>query len=312
TSYQLERLQMNAECADEEKKNIFQRIGPAYNMSFRPEPTEPKLLLLENKPRVAILRDEGSNSDREMTAAFYAAGFEPWDVCMTDLLEGRIDLDGFRGLAAVGGFSYADVPESAKGWAATILFNERLKEMFEAFYRRSDTFSLGVCNGCQLFGLLGWVPWRGLKADEQPRFVSNISGRFESRWATVKVEKSKAIMLAGMEELVFGIHIDHGEGRLIFPEAAVQDRVMSEGLAPLFYVDDHSSPTLDYPFNPNGSAAGIAGLCSEDGRHLALMPHPERVFLPWQAHYLPPEMADLEVTPWMRMFQNAYAWCRKS
>ncbi len=311
TSYQLECLQMNFEYADEEKRNIFQRIGPTYSLSFRPEPSDRLVMLRENKPRVAILRDEGSNSDREMTAAFYAAGFEPWDVCMTDLLEGRIDLDGFRGLAAVGGFSYADVPESAKGWAATILFNDRLKEMFDTFYGRSDTFSLGVCNGCQLFGLLGWVPWRGLEADEQPRFVSNISGRFESRWTTVKIEKSQAIMLAGMEELVFGIHVDHGEGRLIFPDPAVQHRVLSEGLAPIFYVDDHSKPTLDYPFNPNGSAAGIAGLCSEDGRHLALMPHPERAFLPWQAHYLPAEMSDLEVTPWMRMFQNAYAWCRK-
>ncbi|MCI5129915.1 MAG: phosphoribosylformylglycinamidine synthase, partial [Candidatus Electrothrix sp. AUS3] len=130
TSYQLERLQMNPACADAEKANIFDRTAPAYHLPFQPEPAPPALLTATNKPKVAILRDEGSNSDREMSSAFYAAGFEPWDITMTDLLAGRIDLEGFQGIAAVGGFSYADVPESAKGWAATILFNDRLKEMF--------------------------------------------------------------------------------------------------------------------------------------------------------------------------------------
>jgi phosphoribosylformylglycinamidine synthase len=310
TSYQLERLQMNPDCADEEKKNNFQRTGPAYKLSFAPVPTPGDLLVRNDKPKVAILRDEGSNSDREMTSAFYSAGFDPWDICMNDLLEGRITLEGFRGLAAVGGFSYADVPESAKGWAATILFNQRIKAMFDQFYSREDTFSLGVCNGCQLFGLLGWIPWRGLSAETQPRFVRNISGRFESRWTTVKVNKSKAMMFAGMEDLVFGIHVDHGEGRLIFPDNEILHRVEKEGLAPIVYVDDQVNVTEAYPFNPNGSTRGLAGLCSEDGRHLALMPHPERVFLPWQAHYLPAEMQELEVTPWMRLFQNAYEWCR--
>jgi phosphoribosylformylglycinamidine synthase len=229
---------------------------------------------------------------------------------MSDLLAGTVNLDGFRGLAAVGGFSYADVPESAKGWAATILFNPRLKKMFEDFYRRPDTFTLGICNGCQLFGLLGWVPELGLTAERQPRFVRNVSGRFESRWTTVKVQKSQAMMLAGMEGLIFGIHVDHGEGQLLFPDTTILDQVKASGMTPLVYVDDDGVPTEQYPFNPNGSIEGLAGLCSADGRHLALMPHPERVFLPWQAHYLPEEMKDLPVSPWMRMFQNAYAWCR--
>ncbi|MDJ0623089.1 MAG: phosphoribosylformylglycinamidine synthase [Desulfocapsaceae bacterium] len=311
TSYQLERLQMNPDCADEEKKNIFIRTGPSYNLSFSPQPTAPEILKREEKPKVAILRDEGSNSDREMTSAFYAAGFEPWDISMTDLLDGRVTLADFRGLAAVGGFSYADVPESAKGWAATILFNERLKSMFDSFYQREDTFSLGVCNGCQLFGLLGWVPWQGLTAEQQPRFIRNVSGRFESRWTTVKINPSKAIMLTDMEDLVFGIHVDHGEGRLVFPDNSILQRVQSDGMTPIVYVDDQANITQAYPFNPNGSTSGLAGLCSEDGRHLALMPHPERVFLPWQAHYLPAEMQDLEVSPWMRMFQNAYSWCQR-
>ncbi|MBU1455416.1 MAG: phosphoribosylformylglycinamidine synthase subunit PurQ, partial [Proteobacteria bacterium] len=310
TSYQLERLQVNPDCADEEKKNCYDRKGPHYHLSFSPQPAPAELLARTDKPKVAILRDEGSNSDREMSSAFYAAGFEPWDITMSDLLAGRITLDGFRGLAAVGGFSYADVPESAKGWAATIRFNDTLKKMFREFYDRPDTFSLGICNGCQLFGLLGWVPWQDLAAEEQPRFVHNLSGRFESRWSTVKVGKSPALMLKGMEDLVFGIHVDHGEGRLSFPDAGVKERILAENLAPICYVDDAGKATESYPFNPNGSPGGLAGLCSPDGRHLAMMPHPERVFLAWQAHYLPEEMKGLTVSPWMQMFRNAYEWCK--
>ncbi|MHB1351040.1 MAG: phosphoribosylformylglycinamidine synthase [Desulfobulbaceae bacterium] len=311
TSYRLERLQMNPACADEERSVIFDRRGPKYHLPFTPELPEVAVLSRPDKPRVAILRDEGSNSDREMTSAFYTAGFEPWDVSMTDLLAGRVDLARFRGLAAVGGFSYADVPESAKGWAATILFNERLRAMFDEFYHRPDTFTLGICNGCQLFGLLGWVPGLDLPAQRQPRFVRNTSGRFESRWSTVRVMASRAMMLKGMQDLVFGIHVDHGEGCLLFPDPAVREQVEGEGMVPLVFVDDEGRPTETYPFNPNGSPGGIAGLCSPDGRHLALMPHPERVFLPWQAHWLPEEMNDLVASPWLQMFRNAYDWCTR-
>jgi len=313
TSFQLERLQMNPDCAVEEKQNNYDRQGPQYYMSFTPQETPPEDLERTNKPKVAILRDEGSNSDREMTSAFYAAGFEPWDIAMSDLLAGKVTLDGFRGLAAVGGFSYADVPESAKGWAATILFNARLKKMFDDFYTRTDTFSLGVCNGCQLFALLGWVPWQGIAPADQPRFVRNVSERFESRWSTVKVLNSKAIMLKGMESLTFGIHVAHGEGRLQFPDATIYDMINNEGLAALAFVDDEGMPTEKYPFNPNGSPAGLTGLCSKDGRHLAMMPHPERSFLKWQAHWLPAEMKkNLKLSPWLQMFQNAYQWCRET
>ncbi|MFC1837275.1 phosphoribosylformylglycinamidine synthase, partial [Thermodesulfobacteriota bacterium] len=310
TSYQLERLQMNPDCAAEEKQNIYDRQGAGYFLSFTPSDTPQEILESKDKPKVAILRDEGSNSDREMTSAFFAAGFEPWDITMTDLLEERITLEGFRGLAAVGGFSYADVPESAKGWAATILFNERLKKMFDEFYNRPDTFSLGVCNGCQLFGLLGWVPWQGIDPENQPRFVRNVSGRFESRWSTIKVLDSKALMLKGMEGLVFGIHVAHGEGRLQFPDEAIFEKAKSKGLTTLAFVDDEGNQTEKYPFNPNGSPLGITGLCSSDGRHLAMMPHPERSFLKWQAHWLPESMKkELTVSPWLQMFQNAYRWC---
>lgn len=311
TSYQLERLQANPSCADQEKEHIYDRSGPSYRLSFSPELPDKSAQSAEQKPKVAILRDEGSNSDREMSSAFFTAGFEVWDISMTDLLEGRASLDDFRGLAAVGGFSYADVPESAKGWAATIRFNERLKEQFEAFYNRPDTFSLGVCNGCQLFGLIGWVPWAGLEPELQPRFVGNTSGRFESRWTTVKITKSPAIMLKDMEDLVFGIHVDHGEGRLHFPDEQIRTQVLEQSLAPVVYVDDDGNQTEAYPFNPNGSPFGLAALCSPDGRHLAMMPHPERVFLPWQAHWLPEEMKGLKASPWLKMFCNSYDWCMK-
>lgn len=312
TSYQLERLQSNPECAAAEKANIYDRKGPTYVLPSTVRALDAALLTRTDKPRVAILRDEGSNSDREMTSAFFMAGFEPWDITMTDLLSGRITLDGFRGLAAVGGFSYADVPESAKGWAATILFNPRLKEMFWNFYNRPDTFTLGFCNGCQLFGLLGWVPFLGIAPENQPRFVRNVSGRFESRWTTVRVQNSKAMMFKGMEGLVFGIHVDHGEGRLIFPDALIKAVTAQGRMMPLVYVDDDGAATEKYPFNPNGSEGGLAGLCSGDGRHLAIMPHPERTILPWQAHYLPEDMKNLPVTPWMQMFRNAYEWCMKN
>jgi len=309
TGYQLERLQMNPACADEEKKNSYDRSGPTYTLPFTPKPAPAALLTAADKPKVAILRDEGSNSDREMASAFFAAGFEPWDITMTDLLTGTINLDDFRGLAAVGGFSYADVPESAKGWAAAILFNDRLKSMFDTFYNRPDTFTLGICNGCQLFALLGWVPFQGLPATRQPRFIHNRSGRFESRWVSVKVLENPAMMLAGMTDMVFGIHVDHGEGRLHFPDEEIRNQVTGQRLVPLVYVDDDGTPTTNYPFNPNGSAGGFAGLCSPDGRHLAMMPHPERAFLPWQCHWLPRKMQNLKVSPWMQMFSNAYTWC---
>jgi len=314
TSYHIERLQMNPRCADEERKNIFDRKGPSYIIPFKAKPTSPPILEVKNKPEVAILREEGSNGDREMTSAFYQAGFSPWDITMTDLIRGRMTLERFRGLVAVGGFSYADVPESAKGWAAAIRFNERLRKMFDDFYHRSDTFSLGVCNGCQLFALLGWVPWLGIPDPKQPRFVQNLSGRFESRWATVKILESPAIMFKGMTDSILGIWVAHGEGRLHFPDSTLMDEVINKKLAPVAFVDDDGRVDRkipqSYPFNPNGSPFGMTGLCTPDGRHLAMMPHPERAFLKWQWAWMPADLNDeLKASPWIQMFQNAREWC---
>jgi phosphoribosylformylglycinamidine synthase len=314
TSYRIERLQINPQCADEERKNIFDRKGPGYVIPFKPGQTPAPILEAKKKPEVAILREEGSNGDREMTSAFYQAGFSPWDITMTDLIHGRISLKRFRGLVTVGGFSYADVPESAKGWAGAIRFNERLRKMFDDFYHRPDTFSLGVCNGCQLFALLGWVPWRGIPDHEQPRFVQNRSGRFESRWVAVKILDSPAIMFKGMAGSTLGVWVAHGEGRLHFPQPALMDEVKAKKLVSLVFVDDEGRTdgeiSQSYPFNPNGSPFGITGLCTPDGRHLAMMPHPERAFLKWQWAWMDPDLNDgLKASPWIQMFQNARAWC---
>ena len=262
---------------------------------------------------MAIIREEGSNSDREMASAFYMAGFEVWDVMMTDIIEGRIRLRDFHGVAFVGGFSYADVLDSAKGWAGVIRFNQRVWDEFQRFYQRQDTFSLGVCNGCQLMALLGWIPWQGIPDDKLPRFIKNHSGRFESRFSTVKILKSPSLMLRDMEGSILGIWVAHGEGRAFFPDEGILKEVEEKGLAPVRYVDDDGEITMKYPFNPNGSVNGIAALCSQDGRHLAIMPHPERTFLKWQWPWMLEEWKrDLKASPWLRMFQNALYWCRES
>lgn len=317
TSYQLERLQTNPECAEEEKNSNFDRKGPHYILTFVPKgPLVPHFFkggndgVQSNIPKVAILREEGSNGDREMASAFYHAGFEAWDITMTDLINGAATLDSFRGVAFVGGFSYADVLDSAKGWAGVIRFHEKLYEQFERFYHKPDTFSFGVCNGCQLMALLGWIPWKGIPDRIQPRFIQNKSGRFESRFSTVSILESPAIMLQGMEGSTMGVWVAHGEGRLIFPDRDVMEEVLRKSLAPIRFVDDNAEFTESYPFNPNGSPAGMTALCSPDGRHLAMMPHPERTFLKWQWAYMPEDWKrNLDASPWLRMFQNARQWC---
>jgi phosphoribosylformylglycinamidine synthase len=312
TSHHLDLLQRNPGNIREERRNIYDRTGPSFVMSLVPKPTDTSVMGRKDKPKVAIIREEGSNGDREMASAFFLAGFEPWDVTVTDLLEGRVTLDRFRGAVFVGGFSYADVLDSAKGWAASLRFNKKMWDQLEKFYHRPDTFSLGVCNGCQLMALLGWVPWRGIADELQPRFIHNKSGRFESRFSTVKILKSPSIMLQGMEDSVLGIWVAHGEGMAYFPDKNVF-KECEYGLAPVRYVDDGSKITESYPFNPNGSPAGIAGLCSPDGRHLAMMPHPERTVLTWQWGWMPGDLKkSLSASPWLTMFQNALTWCEKT
>jgi phosphoribosylformylglycinamidine synthase len=320
TSFQLERLQCAIPCVEEEEAGLKERTAPPFKVSFCPEPTADALLRASGKHRVAVVRQEGSNGDREMATSFHLAGFEAWDVHMSDLLEGRITLDAFRGVAFVGGFSYADTLDSAKGWAGSVLFSPALAAQFKTFRDRSDTFSLGICNGCQLLALLGWVPGSedgdALPLTQQPRFIHNKSGRFESRFVTISIEKSAAsqVWLRGMEGSQLGVWVAHGEGRCHFPDPAVYERVKRDHLVPMRYLDDEGKQTQKYPFNPNGSPDGIVGLCSKDGRHLAIMPHPERVTIwPWQWPYTPQEWMEgpsrLTASPWLRMFQNARSWC---
>lgn len=311
TSFALERLQANPSCVESEQKGLRSRTGPSYKVPYTPAIPSPDVLVSNKKPKVAILREEGSNGDREMSSAFHMVGFEVWDVSVRDISSGRVNLSDFRGIAFVGGFSYADVLDSAKGWAGVVRFNEKVRSQFDDFYARSDTFSLGVCNGCQLMALLGRVPFSPDEVNNrsQPRFIHNDSGRYESRFSTVKIEEnSPSMMLQGMGGAHLGVWVAHGEGKAYFPDETILETVEREHLAPLRYVADDGDVTQTYPANPNGSVNGIAGLCSADGRHLALMPHPERTVLKWQWGYLPADIEKLDASPWLKMFQNAYEW----
>ena len=309
TSSRLEEMQTTISDVESERRCHVGSKRPAYKLTFDPAPSPESE---GDRPTVAILRQEGTNGDREMAAACFAAGLDPCDVTMSDLQTGRTTLDQFQGLVFPGGFSFMDVFGSGKGWAGVIRFNEVLKAQFDSFYNRPDTFSLGVCNGCQLMALLGWVPGGEIGESSQPRFIHNHSGRFESRFAQVKILPSPAVLLRGMEGSTLGVWVAHGEGRLIFPDPSVNDMVLENNLAPLVYTDPFDSPTEVYPYNPNGSPDGFTALCSADGRHLAMMPHPERCFQKWQWPWMPEEWKDtLVASPWLRMFQNARSWCEE-
>ena len=313
TSFQLERLQTNPQCVEEEEAGLRKRYAPKYKLSFEPVPSTPCKNAIH--PKVAIIREEGSNGDREMVASFHMAGFEAWDVTMNDLCTGAVSLEEFRGAVFVGGFSYADVLGSAKGWAAVCNINATVRAQLDAFFSREDTFSLGVCNGCQLMGLLGWVgqdvQTASMGSSKQGVwFTHNTSERFESRFVTISIQSSPAMMFRGMEGSTMGIWVAHGEGRIQFRTDSVLQNVKANNLVPLCFVDDDGCPTTQYPLNPNGSPEGIAGLCSPDGRHLAMMPHPERCTLLWQWPWMPYDWQDmLNASPWLQMFQNAYKWC---
>jgi len=313
TSTAIEMLQANPDCVREEAK-INERLitPPPYELTFRPRKTPRHRLRAKNKPKVAIIREQGSNGDREAAESAWLAGFDPVDVNMDDLIEGRANLRDFRGIIFVGGFTFGDVLGAARGWAAVIKFNPVLKAQFDEFYNRPDTFSLGICNGCQLMALLGWVPWQGIPEDKQPRFVNNRSRRFESIFSTVKILESNAIMFKGMAGSILGIWNAHGEGQIEFPDIEYLSLVEDLGLAPLRFVNAKGEITGEYPFNCNGSPHGITAICSEDGRHLAMMGHAvDRTFLLWHWPWLPEGWEKLPVSPWMQMMQNAYDWCMK-
>ncbi|KAH8403545.1 hypothetical protein KR215_009748 [Drosophila sulfurigaster] len=319
TSFELEKLQANVDCVQSEYQSLNYRQPPQYK---GPQNFHAELVLKRctRTIRVAVLREEGVNSEREMMACLFRAYFEVHDVTMSDLLAGSTSLSQYRGLVFPGGFSYADTLGSAKGWAANILHSELLQPQFEAFKKREDVFSLGICNGCQLMTLIGFVG--STKADKydsttskktpEIALVRNISRRFECRWSTVKIPTNRSIMLRSMDNLVLGCWVAHGEGRFAFQRDEMRNQMKKEQLITLQYVDDEGVPTEKYPMNPNGSPEGIAGVCSSDGRHLALMPHPERCSVMYQWPYVPPgfEQAPTQMeSPWQLMFNNAYKWC---
>uniref|UniRef100_A0A1B0CYC3 Phosphoribosylformylglycinamidine synthase n=1 Tax=Lutzomyia longipalpis TaxID=7200 RepID=A0A1B0CYC3_LUTLO len=313
TSYAIEKLQMNAQCAQEEFEGLKQRKIVRYACTYNPD--EEIITKMPSAPvRVAVIREEGTNGDREMIATLFNAKFEVHDVTMTDLLAKRTTLDAYRGVIFPGGFSYADTLGSAKGWAATILFSDILRPQFDHFKRRTDTFSLGVCNGCQLMSLIGWV---GNNKDAQESafdvpdvaLLRNRSERFECRWSTLKIaEDTNSILLKRMKGSVIGCWVAHGEGRFSFRTRAVYDALQSKNAVAVHYVDDDHKPTEKYPMNPNGSTEGVAGITSDDGRHLAIMPHPERCSILWQWPYVPHDFKH-KTSPWQTMFNEGFLWC---
>ena len=312
TSYRLELLQADNKCVEEERENIINCSRPQVILTeeiirlCELQTSPPLMISTSQTPVVAILREEGSNGEREMAAAFYSVGFKVLDITMNDLVSSKTDmLENCRGLVFVGGFTYSDVFGAGVGWYNVIKHNDKIRHQFARFYNRKDTFSLGVCNGCQLMSLLGWIPGKC-------RFKQNKSKRFESRFSTVKIRKSPAIMLSGLEDCSLGIWVAHGEGQLEIENPP--DNFFTE-LTPIQYVDENNEATERYPMNPNGSVDGITAVCSEDGRHLAMMPHPERCFMNWQLPWAPSnyplDMSKNTYSPWIIMFYNAYQWSAK-
>ena len=303
TSYRMQALRDNPECARQEFEALGDDRDPGLQalLSFDPQLDIAASYYAKGRPRVAILREQGVNGHVEMAAAFDRAGFTAVDVHMSDILAGRVGLEGFAGLAACGGFSYGDVLGAGGGWAKSILLNPLARERFRAFFERSDTFGLGVCNGCQMMSHLAeLIPG----ASHWPRFVRNESEQFEARVAMIEVRDSPSILFAGMEGSRFPVVVAHGEGRVEFAKSPI--KAMSQNLVPLYYVDHYGKPTEAFPFNPNGSPFGITGLTNLDGRFTIMMPHPERCFRAVQNSWHPGDWG--EYGPWMRLFRNARAW----
>jgi phosphoribosylformylglycinamidine synthase len=306
TTFRMQSMRDNPACAVEEYERATDPADPGLHarLSFDPA-LDVAAPFIGNgaRPPVAILREQGVNSQVEMAAAFHRAGFAPVDVHMTDLIAGRARLDEFAGLVACGGFSYGDVLGAGEGWAKSILFNPMLRAQFEAFFARGDSFALGVCNGCQMMAALkSLVPG----ASHWPRFVRNRSEQFEGRFGLVEVLPSPSIFFGAMAGSVMPIAVAHGEGRAEFADAAAASACAGTGLVSLRFVDNHGQAASTYPANPNGSPGGITGLTSSDGRATILMPHPERVFRTVQNSWHPEEWG--EDSGWMRMFRNARVW----
>ncbi|MFC1642913.1 phosphoribosylformylglycinamidine synthase, partial [Myxococcota bacterium] len=308
TSYALQGLRDNPETARQAFELAIDSRDPGLCPQVGFDPNEHTAWLahfgtVAERPRVAILREQGVNGQTEMAAAFERAGFAGLDVHMTDVLSGRQTLASCRGLAACGGFSYGDVLGAGLGWAKSILLSPRGREIFEQFFRRRNTFTLGVCNGCQMLaGLRALIPG----GEVLPGFVRNTSEQFEARLSLVEISPSVSLLLAGMAGSRLLVPVAHGEGRVEFDTDQTQALLNAHCGVALRFVDHSGQPTEHYPENPNGSPDGVTGVCTPDGRVTLMMPHPERVFRLVQHSWCPPDWQ--EPAPWLRLFTNARVW----
>ena len=302
-TYRMQSLRDDPECALEAYDALQDEDDPGLNVSLSFAHADRKdRRPRDRRPRIAILREQGVNGHREMAAAFHRAGFDSFDVHMTDLFSGRVGLDEFRGMVASGGFAYGDVLGAGEGWAKSILYNDAVRERFAGFFLRDDVFAFGVCNGCQMFAALhSLIPGVG----HWPRFVRNRSDQFEARLSLARIESSPSVMLAGMAGSRIPVATSHGEGRAEFASTAALEACEREFTC-VRYVDNYGEAAQRYPANPNGSPRGIAGLTNRDGRVTIMMPHPERVFRTVQNSWHPPDWG--EDSPWQRLFVNARTW----
>ena len=297
----MQKLRDNPECAQQEFDAITQDdkgLNVKLGFDINDDVAAP-LIQTGVRPNIAVLREQGVNGQIEMAAAFDRAGFNAIDVHMSDIINGDVTFDDFKGLVACGGFSYGDVLGAGEGWAKSILFNSRARDVFEAYFKREDTFSLGVCNGCQMMAnLKELIPG----AENWPHFVRNNSEQFEGRFSLVEVIESPSILMKDMAGSSMPIAVAHGEGRAEYESDEQRQKVNKA----MHYVDHNARPTEVYPLNPNGSPEGLTGFCSDDGRATIMMPHPERVFRAVQHSWHPDDWQ--EDAPWMRLFRNARVW----
>jgi phosphoribosylformylglycinamidine synthase len=306
TTYHMQKLRDNPVCAQQEYDRILDEANPGLSVNLTYDPAEniaAPYIATGARPKMAILREQGVNGHVEMAASFDRAGFASYDVHMSDIISGRVSLKDFAGFVACGGFSYGDVLGAGEGWAKSILFNSRARDEFSAFFERQDSFALGVCNGCQMMSnLRELVPG----AAHWPHFVRNKSEQFEARLAMVEILESSSLFFNGMAGSKMPIAIAHGEGYAEFSGDNAVNDVLAKKLVTMRFIDNASTPTTSYPFNPNGSPQGVTGLTSTDGRFSIMMPHPERVIRNVQNTWQ--RCGDAEDSAWIRMFRNARSY----
>jgi len=303
TTYQMQKIRDNPACAQQEYDRILDKTDAGLHAKLTFDPSEniaATYIASGARPKMAILREQGVNGQTEMAAAFDRAGFATYDIHMSDIISGRVSLKDFSGFVACGGFSYGDVLGAGEGWAKSILFNSLARDEFSAFFERKDSFSLGICNGCQMMSnLKSIIPG----AEQWPHFVRNKSEQFEARFAMVEVQESPSLFFKGMAGSRMPIAVAHGEGFAEFSSESVVNAIVADKLVSMKFVDNAGNPTEVYPFNPNGSPEGITGLTTQDGRFSIMMPHPERVFRTVQNSWHPDDWD--EDGAWIRMFRNA-------